>query len=534
MMMTTRSLRARHAHERASWPACARTVSLFPATALVAFAAVVAGAWLLDVQAVTALGSGTVVSGAMAACGLGLLGTAMLLPEGSPARRGCYSVALLLALTVQAQHRVTVDATAVSLLCLGLAGLLAEARRTTSAQVTAGIGLLIGFTACLGYLYGVDTLYRVGASDTMALTSAVAVVVAALTVWLTVPHGVLQWLSFGSDSGARAQRVLVPVGLLLIPGAAWLYVHGVDRRVFGVPFGTALMTSFVAMVIVGVGYRTGRTALQMDRERDTLLDELHRVNAGLEDRVRVNVHQLDQQSSKLALFEERDRIARDLHDRVIQRIFAAGLQAASLSRVARKDAVGRGVDPLVADSLDLVALELDMAIRELRNSIFELTSIGDHDNVDQVVRDIAGRAARILGFMPRVDVSGPVAGASAELVAQLASVIQEGLSNVARHARASTVEVAVSGADGHLEVRITDDGVGLPDPLPRSSGISNLSNRARHLGGTATWANGESGGTVLVWRVPRRDQPASQDAQGYRTPVTASDSDHRAAARAAS
>ena len=83
----------------------------------------------------------------------------------------------------------------------------------------------------------------------------------------------------------------------------------------------------------------------------------------------------------------------------------------SLSRLAKKEVAAHGItDSKLPDSLDVVALELDLAIRELRNSIFELTSVGDHDNLEQVVRDIAARASRILGFQPTVDVSGQVAG----------------------------------------------------------------------------------------------------------------------------
>ena len=60
-----------------------------------------------------------------------------------------------------------------------------------------------------------------------------------------------------------------------------------------------------------------------------------------------------------------------------------------------------------------------------------------------------------------------------------------------------------------MRLRITDDGIGLPDPLPRSSGISNLMNRARNLGGTATWTANEPTGTVFVWQVPRDGCPAA-------------------------
>jgi signal transduction histidine kinase len=132
-----------------------------------------------------------------------------------------------------------------------------------------------------------------------------------------------------------------------------------------------------------------------------------------------------------------------------------------------------------------------------------------------------------------VEVSGPVAGIPAELVAQIASVMQEGLSNVARHAQATAAEVAVEATDHELLVRITDNGVGLPDPLPRSSGINNLINRARQLGGSATWSANDPSGTVVVWKVPREAE-AEPDGQLKETPVALSDSDQSREARSAS
>ena len=94
----------------------------------------------------------------------------------------------------------------------------------------------------------------------------------------------------------------------------------------------------------------------------------------------------------------------------------------------------------------------------------------------------------------------------------MASVIQEALSNIARHARASSAEVALHATQNQVPVRITDDGIGLPDPLPRSSGISNLMNRARDpVGGTANWTGNEPRGTVFTWQVPRDGVPLAVD-----------------------
>ena len=525
-MSTSVPLRTRRAHERASWPrrGTAR-VKVLCAALLVLCAGVVAG-WFLGIGQLVQLDddlSSMKLNGALAVAALagGQLATRRAV------RLGLFGFGGLVGVLVTTEYVLGVDlgidqlivedftaspgrtagrpaeTTAASLVLLATASVAIDLGRRRLAQWLAAAPLVCAMVAIFGYLYGIDSFYSVGPYQTMPVLTAIALAVLSLAVWLAVPHGVMQWVSFGDDAGAASQRMLVPVALVLLPAAGWLHLWGERTGRVDEGLAAAFLMAFVAIVVTVSGYRVGRTALRMDTERDALLDELHQVNARLEDLVRGKAHQLNRQKSKLALFEERDRIARDLHDRVIQRIFAAGLQVASISRTAGKEATQHGVDSPVADNLNAVAKELDLAIRELRNSIFELTSIDDHDNVEQVVRDIAARASRILGFMPRVEVVGAVVGLPPDLVAQLASVIQEGLSNVARHARASAVEVAVEATEDLVQVRITDDGIGLPDPLPRSSGINNLMNRARNFGGTATWGNHEPSGTALVWRVPR-------------------------------
>ena len=535
-MSTSVPLRARREHERASWPARGLTRARVLCASLIVLCVLVAAGWYLRAGGVLLLPEDLVrmkLNGAVAIAAVA--GGHLARRRG--ARSALFGVGGVIGLMVFAEYVLQADlhidqllvrdttivqgripgrpavTTAGCLVLLALAGAATDLGMRKLAQWLAATPLVVAMIAVYGYLYGIDSFYTVGPYSTMSVLTAVALVVLSLATWLAVPQGVMQWISFGDDTGAALQRMLVPVAVVLLPFAGWVHLWGERNAWYDRPLGTAILMSFVAVVVTVAGYRVGRTALRMDNERDTLLDELHRVNASLEDRVRGKAHQLNRQKTKLALFEERDRIARDLHDRVIQRIFAAGLQVAAISRTARKEATEHGhADSPVPDNLNTVATELDLAIRELRNSIFELTSIDDHDNLEQVVRDIAARASRILGFMPRVEVSGAVVGVPPDLGAQLASVIQEALSNVARHARADAVEVVVEATEDVVQVRVVDDGVGLPDPLPRSSGISNLMNRARNLGGTATWGNNAPSGTELVWRVPRDRDEALEDA----------------------
>ena len=536
-MSTSVPLRTRRAYERASWPDRGLTRARVLCAALLLLCLLVVAGWYLRVGQLGPLGQNLPSMKLNGALALAAVAGGHLAGR-RPVKLALFGFAGLVGVLVLAQYTFDVslgidqllitdasnldgripgrpaEPSAFCLTMLALAGIAIDLGRHRVAQCLAAAPLVISMVAVYGYLYGIDSFYEFGPYSSMSVLTAVALAVLSFATWLAVPEGVLQWVSFGDDTGAALQRMLVPVAVVLLPFAGWLHLYGVRYGWADQALATALLMSFVAIVVTVAGYRVGRTALRMDKERDVLLDELHRVNASLEDRVRGKAHQLNRQKTKLALFEERDRIARDLHDRVIQRIFAAGLQVAALSRTAGKEAAARGAaDSPIADNLNGVATELDLAIRELRNSIFELTSIDDHDNVEQVVYDIASRASRILGFMPRVEVTGAVVGLPSDLVAQMASVIQEGLSNVARHARASGATVALEADDELVQVSITDDGIGLPDPLPRSSGINNMMNRARNLGGTATWRNNTPSGTTLVWRVPRdADQRAQQPA----------------------
>jgi signal transduction histidine kinase len=419
--------------------------------------------------------------------------------------------------------------TAIALIALAAAALLRRERRSPVPQLLASASLILGLVAFYGYMFDAASLYGASNDDTtMSIPTAVSLVVLSLASLLAEPRGALQWIFFGRDPGAALQRLLIPLTVLVLPVAGLVLFDGQRAGRFEQPFAFALLIVITIGVVIAIGLGAGQVARSIDDDRERLVAELHEANQELEDRVRMRSHQLNRQRTKLVLLEERDRIARDLHDRVIQRIFAAGLQVAGLSRAQQKAAEGHA-DPTLVDRLNGVAAELDLAIRELRNSIFELTSVDDHDNLEAMVREVASRASRILGFMPRVEVTGEVVGVQPELVAQLASVMQEGLSNVARHAQASSAEVSLRVTETDLRVRITDDGIGMPDPLPRSSGISNLLSRARNLGGSASWTPNEPVGTVMVWTVPRNGAPRAEG-YGNVTAVTVSDRVHSPAA----
>ena len=201
------------------------------------------------------------------------------------------------------------------------------------------------------------------------------------------------------------------------------------------------------------------------------------------------------QAERVAVFEDRDRIARDLHDLVIQRLYATGMSLqGTISLVATPEAGQR-----ISDAVDA----LDETIREIRSSIFALQTRPETKppSLRTRILQLADEMTAVLGFPPALQLAGRLEEAvPADVGGQLLTVLREALSNVARHAGASRVDVQVSATD-ELALTVRDDGSGIRDPA-RRSGLANLEQRAVRLGGSLKLAPADGGGTELDWRVP--------------------------------
>lgn len=92
----------------------------------------------------------------------------------------------------------------------------------------------------------------------------------------------------------------------------------------------------------------------------------------------------------------------------------------------------------------------------------------------------------------------------AETAEQVIAVLGEALSNVARHARATAVDISLVVGKGEVNLVVSDNGVGMPEHGGSRSGLDNLARRAARLGGEMNVGASSQGGTRLSWRVPLR------------------------------
>jgi two-component system, NarL family, sensor histidine kinase DevS len=202
---------------------------------------------------------------------------------------------------------------------------------------------------------------------------------------------------------------------------------------------------------------------------------------------------LRQAEQDLRLVDDRERIARDLHDRTIQRLFAAGLTLqGAQARCAQED---------VADRLSTVVDDLDDTIRELRSVIFGLHTHTQDSGLRSEILRVISDERHALGFEPHVRFDGLIDTISDAIAMELLATLREALSNVARHAHATSVQVLVECHDNVL-LRVLDDGHGVPDNAVTGNGTRNLTARASMLGGCFQLTARPDCGTMLEWQVP--------------------------------
>ena len=281
---------------------------------------------------------------------------------------------------------------------------------------------------------------------------------------------------------------------------------------YGFPANHPPMRSFLGVPLRVRGEVFGNLYLTDKTSAEAFTDVDEELVVGLATAAGIAIQNIRLQSrvQELALAEDRERIARDLHDTVVQRLFASGLSLEGTARLVRTDA-----DAAVA-RIESVVDELDLTVKHIRSAIFALqtTRVSTGGDLRDRVLALAGEAAGPLGFRPTCVFDGPVDTAVDEnLALELLATLREALSNVARHAKATHVEVNLSVRHG-VELQVSDDGIGPPSlTAPRGQGLHNMEARAARQGGDFALRAGAPSGTVIVWRVPlgssRLDQPMS-------------------------
>jgi signal transduction histidine kinase len=328
-------------------------------------------------------------------------------------------------------------------------------------------------------------------------------------------HGIVErFITSGISDEVRASIGPIPrghglVGLIIEENRAFRIDDiNVDPRRHGFPPNHPPMTTFLGVPItvkgrsVGNLYLTDKAGGSPFTEADQEIVEFFARHAG----IAIDNARLHELVRSLAVIEERERIGKDLHDGIIQSLYAVGLSLEDVPDLMDEDPTE------VVRRVERAIDNLHVAIGDIRNFIFGL-----RPDLLGGMPLMAGLAALADEFRHNTMIDIELAGGGldseppAEVTAHLLGIVNEALSNVARHAAASRAWVdASSGADGSVVVRVRDNGRGfdasIGAPLGHQ-GLANMRSRAAGIGASLEVVSDPGSGTTISITLPRADQP---------------------------
>jgi signal transduction histidine kinase len=209
---------------------------------------------------------------------------------------------------------------------------------------------------------------------------------------------------------------------------------------------------------------------------------------------------------------ERSRWARELHDQTLQSL--GGLRVALSSIAGRGDSASK--DAAIRQAIEDIELEianLRGIITDLRPSM--LDDLGLQPAIETLLDRRRDTGLEIVSDVNLADVQSEGGGLDPQLETTIYRLVQESLTNIVKHARASRVRVAIAAGEGAVSIEVQDDGIGFdPDTHTDGFGLAGMRERVYIAGGTVEVTSGE-GGTLVRARLPWRS-PESAPVAGSR------------------
>ncbi|TDD63006.1 sensor histidine kinase [Kribbella antibiotica] len=198
--------------------------------------------------------------------------------------------------------------------------------------------------------------------------------------------------------------------------------------------------------------------------------------------------------AELATIEERNRLARDIHDSLGHYLTVVSVQL-------EKAQVLVAEDPAAASAAVANAKRLaDQALSDVRESVGALRRDEAPFLLEPTLRSMV-EDLRVLPFDLSLQVTGDEQHYSRQQLLALYRAVQEGLTNVQRHARASRARVVVELTEATASVTVDDDGIG--PPAGAGDGLRGVRERLELVSGRLVLTNAPGGGTRMAVTIPR-------------------------------
>ncbi|MDJ1136005.1 sensor histidine kinase [Streptomyces iconiensis] len=330
-----------------------------------------------------------------------------------------------------------------------------------------------------GLLYLGVLLGLFSAADTFASASSIAlIVIIPQTYWTLRPlHA----------TGAVVLFALVPLTVNTFRTGA--FVRSVADQ------GPTALVIIVLSAIFGTWVHR---IIDQSRERADLIEELASTRA-----------ELAEVSREAGVAAERERLAGEIHDAIAQ-----GLS----SIVMLVQATGSTLDQMTGlpaghgKTVDQARHQLDLVARTARESLAEAGALVealrptalDTGSLPEALRRLTDRAAEGGWLTTSFSLHGEPDALPVAVEVVILRVAQEALTNVRKHARASSAQVTLSYAEQTVTVSVRDDGKGIePDEEPHGYGLVGMSRRVEQVGGKRHLDSTPGQGTMVSVEVPR-------------------------------
>ncbi len=329
------------------------------------------------------------------------------------------------------------------------------------------------------------------------------------TTWASTLFGILGLL----DGLVVPPAPFFPASL--IDYASFFAVTGVPVQAF-----RAAVALFIAFFVV----RTLRIFEIEHRRRLSLADEerfeaqkaaltaqqaakrqLEMWNQELEQRVAQRSREVEQRNREVAILEERDRIAAEMHDTLGQVLAYLNLKALSTHQ-----ALAAGKADLAQKALRDIEKATGEACADVRESILSLrTTVTPERGLAETLSDFLARFSEQTGLSVKLS-TGELDGVrfSLETEMQVLRIIQEALTNVRKHAKASRAWVTISENENEISFIVGDDGQGFdPRGIQQGPGhrfgLQIMKERAERTGGRLSIGSSPGDGTRIVVSLPK-------------------------------
>jgi signal transduction histidine kinase len=280
--------------------------------------------------------------------------------------------------------------------------------------------------------------------------------------------------------GVLRDRAQAVAGFAVAEGVLAVVVHNDPRS--GV--GNFVVASIIFAIVWTIAFGVGRKSVEADEARGRAF----RAEREREERARS------------AVAEERARIARELHDVVGHSVSVMTVQASGVRRLLRPDQDREREALLVVERTGREALaEMRRMVGVLRRPE-EAPALAPQPSLDHLNRLVD--QAREAGLPVELRIEGEAIQLPAGVDLTAYRLVQEGLTNVVKHAHATRAEVLVNYGDSYLEVTVRDDGKGLGNGDGGGHGLVGMRERVSVYGGELDAGPQTGGGYRLRAKLP--------------------------------